>query len=202
VLAGNPNFKPEEVIGVEGGYRFVPAAHIFFDFATFYNSYDSLISLEAPIAPGEPPTIGNTINATTAGGTVAFNYEPFSWIRSAGSVTFFHKDISLDPNSRDISNASGAGNDPDYYWNLQFMFDPIKNVQADVIFRASDELPTPIVPGYVTMDLRLGWYATESIELSITGRNLLQPSHPEFGAPTPLRREVERSVYGKITWFF
>jgi len=66
----------------------------------------------------------------------------------------------------------------------------------------SGELPSPLVPGYVTMDFRIAWLATEGVELSFVGEDLFQESHPEFGLPVPTRREVERSFYGKVTWMF
>ena len=201
-IQGNPDFKPEEVIAIEGGYRIVLRPDLLLDLAAFRNSYDSLLTLEPGPTPGDPSIIGNGLNATTTGGTIAVNFEPLSWIRSVGSLALFHKDLELDPGSRDLSNASGVGNDPDYYWSLHFMMDPVKTFQTDIIFRSSGDLPSPEVPGYITMDLRLAWRPIEKFELSLTGQNLFQDSHPEFGAPLPTRREIERSFYGKVTWFF
>jgi iron complex outermembrane receptor protein len=60
------------------------------------------------------------------------------------------------------------------------------------------------VSSYVELDLRLGWMPIKNLEFSITGQNLLHAHHPEFN-PSFLqtqRAEVERSVYGKITWRF
>lgn len=200
-LRGNPDFKPEEVIAYELGYRVSPRSRIYLDITGFYNKYDSLITVE-PGAPGEPSILGNGMNARIVGGTIATSYRPQSWLRLLGSVTFLSKDLELDPNSRDISNAAGEGNDPDHYWTFHAMIDAIRNFQVDIILRSSDDLPSPRVPGYVTMDLRLAWIAKDGLELSITAQNLLDDSHPEFGDPSPARKEVERSVYGKVTWFF
>ncbi len=200
-LKGNSDFKPEEVIAVEGGYRTSLHQGLYMDFTLFHNSYDSLITLEAG-ASGEAAMIGNGMNAGITGGTVAVNFEPLPWMRSISSVTLLHKELELDPGSRDTSNASGEGNDPDYYWALHLMMDPIKDFQADVVLRSSGELPSPVVPGYVTMDFRLAWLVTEKLEFSITAQNLFHESHPEFGNPAPTRKEVERGVYGKVTCFF
>jgi iron complex outermembrane recepter protein len=199
---GNPDFKPEEVIAFEVGSRVSLRPNLLLDLTAFHNSYDSLITLEPGNSPMDPAIIGNGLNATTAGLTTAINYEPFNWLRSVGSLTLLHKNVELDPDSRDLANGAGGGNDPDYYWAFHMMMDPIRNLQADVILRSSGDLPTPLVPGYVTMDLRLAWLATDEIELSITGQNLFQKRHPEFGADVPTRREIERGVYGKISWTF
>ena len=43
-----------------------------------------------------------------------------------------------------------------------------------------DNLPSHDVPSYVELDLRLGWWPSDEVELSLVGRNLLHESHPEF----------------------
>ena len=67
---------------------------------------------------------------------------------------------------------------------------------------AVSRLPRPVVPSYTALDLRLGWRASNGLELSLVGQNLLDASHPEFGAPTPRREEIERGFYGRATWRF
>jgi len=57
-----------------------------------------------------------------------------------------------------------------------------------------------IVPSYTELDLRAGWRPTRRLELAIVGHNLLHAHHPEFGVAGPMRQEIERSVYGWITW--
>jgi iron complex outermembrane recepter protein len=200
-IRGNPDFKPEEVIGAEIGYRMTPRTNLFFDITVFHHSYDSLITVE-PGPPGQPSILGNGMNADITGATLIVNFEPLSWVRASSSFTLMDKTLELDPDSRDMSNAAGEGNDPDHYWTLHVMADPIQNFKFDVILRSSGELPSPAVPGYVTMDLRAGWSVTDQLELAIVGQNLFQPSMPEFGAPLPTRREIQRSVYGQATWFF
>jgi iron complex outermembrane receptor protein len=75
-------------------------------------------------------------------------------------------------------------------------------VELDAWIRYVGELPQPRVDAYTEMDLRLGWSASEALELSLVGRNLLHSSHEEFGPASPFREEVERSVYGRVTWHF
>ena len=48
---------------------------------------------------------------------------------------------------------------------------------------------------------RLAWEMRPGLEWSIVGQNLLHAHHPEFHAPA-MRREAERSVYGKFAWRF
>ena len=77
----------------------------------------------------------------------------------------------------------------------------LKNLEFDAAIRYVDELPNQLVPEYVALDLRLGWRPCKAIELSLAALNSLDSQHPEFGTPLS-RREVERSIYGKVTWQF
>jgi iron complex outermembrane receptor protein len=61
--------------------------------------------------------------------------------------------------------------------------------------------PNPgTVPSYFELDVRLAWRATKRLELSIVGQNLLHDHHPEYGFPSPTREEIQRSVYGKVSF--
>jgi iron complex outermembrane receptor protein len=56
------------------------------------------------------------------------------------------------------------------------------------------------VPSYFELETRLAWHASDRLELSVAGQNLLHGRHPEFGFPDPTRVEIQRSVYGKLAW--
>jgi iron complex outermembrane receptor protein len=65
----------------------------------------------------------------------------------------------------------------------------------------TNNVPTPgTVPSYFELNTRLAWHASQRLELSLSGENLLHNHHPEYGFPDPSRVEIERSVYGKIAW--
>ena len=77
--------------------------------------------------------------------------------------------------------------------------------ELDTWLRFVDELPTFPVDRYVTLDARLGWKPFKNLELSIVGQNLIEGYHQEFALETldiSINTEVERSIYGKITWRF
>ena len=75
------------------------------------------------------------------------------------------------------------------------------HLELDAGIRYVDTLAAPNVPSYIGLDLRLSWKPLKNLELAVVGQNLLDNRHPEFGAPTN-RQEIERSVYGKISWSF
>jgi len=72
-------------------------------------------------------------------------------------------------------------------------------MEFDVSVRYVGSLPNPGVPAYTAVDARLGWHARPDVELSVTGQNLFDPEHPEFGTPGT-RSELGRSVYAQILW--
>jgi outer membrane receptor protein involved in Fe transport len=76
-----------------------------------------------------------------------------------------------------------------------------RGFEFDSALRYIDSLPEPFVPSYVVMDLRFGWRPNQRWDLSLAAQNLLQTRHREFGAAAT-GREIEHSIYGKITWMF
>ena len=75
------------------------------------------------------------------------------------------------------------------------------NVELDVSLRTIDGLDAGDVPSYTALDARLGWAITKKIALSLSGFNLLDREHPEFGNPAT-RSELKRNVYMEVTWQF
>ena len=71
----------------------------------------------------------------------------------------------------------------------------------DTVHNANLGATTPsTIPAYAEVDVRLGWHATKNLEISVVGQNLLQAQHPESGVPGPAQEQIERSVYGKVTY--
>ena len=79
-----------------------------------------------------------------------------------------------------------------------------RNVEFDATVRYVSRLKPLDVPSYVALDLRLAWRPTPHLEIAVVGRNLLDPAHPEFSESlvNSQNNEIERSVYGKVTWRF
>jgi hypothetical protein len=59
------------------------------------------------------------------------------------------------------------------------------------------------MPAYTRLGTRVGWRIGESLDLSVTGANLLQPRHAEFPGQYGLHHtEVARQIYAKVLWRF
>jgi len=81
-------------------------------------------------------------------------------------------------------------------------------VELDVMTRMLGGLPgprppIPATPAYNEATVRIGWRASQRLELSLIGRDLLHDDHVEFISPTTSRYiRVERAVHARATFDF
>jgi iron complex outermembrane receptor protein len=102
-------------------------------------------------------------------------------------------------------NAENAENDsPEHQFHVRSFLDLPYHLQLDTALYYVDVLRNQRVDSYVRWDARVGWSPHRNLDLSLVVQNILDPQHPEFGSTVPLvtATEIERSIYGKITWRF
>jgi iron complex outermembrane receptor protein len=198
-FAGGPKFESEVANVMEIGYRAQPSPAISYSATAFYSQYDKLRTLE-PNPNGFGSVFSNGGEGRTRGIEMWGNWQAApAWRLSAGLVVQ-RIDTALKPGSKDATGATGlATSDPGNYWSLRSSYDLAQGQELDVTIRRSGSLSTPAVPAYTAMDMRYGWKIRRDLELSVVGQNLLDRSHPEFGAP-PGRSEYERSLFVKLAW--
>jgi len=198
IIAGSEDFRAEEVVAFELGWRVQPERRVSFDLALFHNSYDDLRSQEPTPGTIFPFVLANNLNAETAGLELAVRYQMLPWWRWYADVVVFDKDLSFDPGSHDPTGGLGEGNDPRQQYQLRSSLDLPGRLELDAVLRRIGELPSPRVPAYTELDLRLGWRARPDLDFTLVGRNLLAPQHLEFGS----LEEAERSLSGRVSWRF
>ena len=202
IIRASPGFESEELLAWELGYRIQPHPEVLVDVAAFYNVYDNLRSQEPPADRPFPITLANKLEAETWGLELRSNFQPVQGWRLQAAYAWLDKDLRLDPDSRDPTRGVAEGNDPEHRFTLRSSHDLPGGLELDGSLRHVGELPSPAVGSYTELDLRLGWRASDALDFSLVGQNLLRESHAEFGPATPLREEVERGFYGKVTWRF
>jgi len=209
-IFGSPDYGSEELIAYELGYRVQPEERLSFDLALFYNDYDDLRSIEViGLQPGPPPHVAmvadNQLEGITYGGELAANLQAAKWWRLRLAYSFLQMDLETKEGSTDTTSvADYSGSSPEHQVSVISSIDLPENISLDVWGRYVDRLPARDIDSYFTFDVRLAWRPTENLELSVVGQNLWDNQHPEFraGLVAVQRTEVERSVYGKITWRF
>lgn len=202
LITGSESFDAESVIAYEGGYRVRPYDRLSIDVATFVNRYDDLRSQEFPAAPGQPITLRNLLNATTAGVELAATVQAAENWRLHGAYTYLYEDFSVDPGSTDPFNGRFEANDPSHMFSLRSYWDLPAGFMLDGVVRAVSSRPSPRVPSYAQLDVRLGWSVRPGWELSLIGQNLLHDRHTEFASPGAPQYEFRRRAQLRSTWRF
>jgi len=206
---GDRVFTAETMIGYEAGYRQLVKPALSLDLSLFFNRYDHLLSLE----PGTPyfdtataatifPAVNrNGVFGSTGGLEIAANYKPRSWWRVQGSYAWLNMEMHTRPTSADTTTvASLQGSSPAHQILVQSYINLPGHLEFNQFFRSVSSLPAQHVDGYRTADLRMAWTRVPGLEFSITGHNLLQGHHAEFGGdPGPLV-QIRRSVFLGVTW--
>jgi iron complex outermembrane receptor protein len=193
-------FNSEKVVAYELGYRVRPLAQLSLSFATFYNRYYDLRSLDTYSSTTTPIILANSQSAESYGFEFSGNYQATDWWRLRGGYTFFHKRIWAENTKVLPLSVEFEGVDPNNIISLQSIMDLPNNFQFDLTGRYVDVLPltttTPLVPAYYTFDARLAWIY-KAFEISVVGQNILQAEHTEVGTS-----QIPRTIYGKIVCQF
>src|SRR5260370_36611508 len=95
---------------------------------------------------------------------------------------------------------STEGSSPHHQIVVKSGFNPPAHLEFSQTYRYVSALPAQQVGSYSTADGWLSWRPGEHMELSVAGRNLLQPHHPEFGGDPGGLIGIKRSVYATVTW--
>ena len=197
---GNDDFMAETVIASEVGYRVQPSTIMGLDATVFNHSYDRLRSQEAPSGPIPIPIlVGNSLNGRSRGVELAANLQPVSAWRTHVSYTFLDVSLTRDPDSRDVGGTATEANDPRHLFSLRTSADLPRRLEVDFRWRSIGALPHPQVPGYSEAAARIGWRATQHVDVALIGEDLLHAQHPEFNPVAAGFEEFQRSVRVALT---
>jgi iron complex outermembrane receptor protein len=211
---GSKQFKSEDLLAYEGGYRVQATKTVSLDIAAFYNNYANLRSAE----PGQPFPEGGPIPtdivqpfvASNKMGGGTYGIEPFiewkvlpKW-RLQGSYSYLQMNIHKNKDSQDPTTDNPDGQSPRHQFYVRSSVDLPKHFDQDLSLRYVDKLPSLNIPSYYSLDFHLGWRPGSHLELSLVGQDLLNSRHlefiPEFINTTPT--EVRRTFSGRIAWKF
>lgn len=212
---GADDFDSEDLLALELGYRVQPKKNLYFDLATFAHFYENILTQErrtpfvettpAPAHTVVPIVLDNLGSGEIFGVELFANWTPLNWWTLKGGVTWMASDFDLNAASTDTSLINSEDSDPNVQWQLHSHMDLPHKFELDTALYYVDDLENLNVPEYTRLDVRVGWHPTDELELSLVGQNLTDPEHPEFGnsiLSTGTATQVERSVFGKITWKF
>jgi iron complex outermembrane receptor protein len=203
---GNAGFETERLYAFEAGYRIQPTERLLIDLAAFHNRYPNLFSAERGASFVEangrlivPFFFRNLLIGRTTGAELTADARVNDRWSLKGSYSYLDVNLRVNAKSTDTSAATGSTT-PRHMVHLLSTLNLADSLEAQGRFRWIDELPSQKIPSYTALDARLAWRATPSLQLAVTGQNLLDPHHGEFGATSLGFTEVRRSVFGELTW--
>ncbi|PYJ03659.1 MAG: TonB-dependent receptor, partial [Verrucomicrobia bacterium] len=158
-----------------------------------------------PAAPGVIPIHPeNKLYGETYGAEAAATFEVTRWWRLQPAYTYLQMQLHKRPGSTDTTSELDEGKSPHHQFSLRSAMDLPHDLSLEGTVRYVDSLPALGIGSYLELNVRLGWRPTKNLELAIVGQNLLDSRHPEFSPSfiNTQRTEVERGVYGKLSWKF
>ena len=206
LLEGGADFTSESVLAYELGYRAQISSRMTASVSSFFNHYDDIRSTDFTPKTIIPLFFANGLEGDTYGLEFSGNYQVSQmWSLHAG-YTLLEEHLHVKPGQTDLNAALNETADPEHQFSLRSSLNLPRHTELDAALRWVDTLrnnngPVPgTVPSYFELDTHLAWHATDRLELSLVGQNLLHNRHPEYGFPGPTRPEIERTAYGKLTW--
>ncbi|HEY2661556.1 MAG TPA: TonB-dependent receptor [Caulobacteraceae bacterium] len=201
-------FVSEKLVAYEIGYRTQPTPRVSGSISAFYNDYQDLRSFEFSPVTILPLIIENRMEGDTYGVEFWGAYQALDWWRLTAGATWLHKDLRFKPGSSRVGGTEIAGDDPTYQASLRSAMNLGDGVTLDLDLRGVGALPAPASPAYVELDGSLGWKISKRVEISLSGANLLNPHHAEFGSGSAQVQlgssgvETGRSFYLATRWRF
>ncbi|HYD74513.1 TonB-dependent receptor plug domain-containing protein [Ramlibacter sp.] len=193
-IAGGPDFQSETATVLEIGHRAQLSPTLSGSVTVFRQSFEGLRAGR----PGQfPATVENLVEGPVDGLEAWGQWQATGrWRLSAGYLAL-HKDLrfsgGLSPATRSFP---GLGNDPRSQLSLRSSLDIGDQGAFDLAVRRVGELADPRIPGYTSVDARLGWHLRQDLRLEVLATNLLDRRHVEFAGGS----EIGRRFLVQLTW--
>ncbi len=216
-MTGNEGFKSEELYAYEAGYRWQATDRLFFDATVFYNDYDRIQSLTHTIGPtGYQADFTNSTTGESSGFELAVDWKVTNELSFALAYSYFDIDLHSGRDemlSDSIKGDTRSDSTPSHQLSLRGSYYLLPNLQLNMWGRYVDSIRNYYfsqnggqyldVDGGVIMDANLIWTPRQGLELMLAAQNILDSRRLNFVSEyaTP-PTEIERSVFGKITWKF
>jgi iron complex outermembrane receptor protein len=211
---GSRQFKSEDLLAYEAGYRVQVTSNFSTDIAVFYNHYTHLRTAEpgAPFLEVSPTPVhivapffaGNKMSGGTYGTELFADWRVLPKWRLLSSYSYLQMDIRKDKGSLDPTADNPGLVSPRHQFYVRSSIDLPKHFEHDFDVRYTDRLPGLNIPSYYSLDTHFSWRPTAGLEFSVGSQNLLNKRHlefvPDFINTSPT--EIRRTFYGSVTWRF
>jgi len=206
----NENFQSELLSAFEVGYRNQITPSVSLDIASFYNEYEQLttFSVLAPVVINnniDPPHMlipvifTNDMEGRTSGAELAVGWGVNEQLHISASYSYLDMDLTaINPDQENAEKLS-----PAQQVAARFFWDSMGSWTLGASAKYTDELPTSNTDDYLRLDVNLGFKLSQALKFNVVGQNLLESANHEFGNVGDINvAEIERSIFGKVTWQF
>ena len=193
VLNGSTSFRPEALTAYEIGTRVQVSPKASFSLSAYYDVYDHLRSINPNPTPPGLFQFGNAMAGRVYGIEAWGNLQVTDWWRLSAGFNLLHEELTFQQGSSRIAGLAFVANDPNQQAMLHSSMNLGESVTWDAYVREVGMLQHPGVPGYVELDMRVGWNISRTLQVSLSGFNLLHARHTEFlegGISTDVPRSV------------
>lgn len=202
-MYGDEGLEAEELYAYEIGWRWRPARALSFDVAAYRNEYKNLIGGTPlpPVVEFDPmpilvlPAVYMNVGKTHVNGVeLVAQWRPTEWLSFEGQGTWL--------DGGQLGPVFPESTDPKRMFALRTQADLSDALEIDLTWRSVSEIAGFGVPGHESIDLRIGWRAADSLQLSLAVENLLDNEQRQFidelgGIPGV---SLGRTVLGRIHW--
>jgi len=210
---GNPNSKVEQLRDFETGYRAQINRWLSVDVTGFLSFYQNLQTSEPEtpflvLTPGPPHLVlplvyQNLAHARNYGAEAFATWNVTDRWKLSPGLTLLNMSVRRDRSSEDAVIEQTAGYSPRRSFQVRSFINLGRRFEWDQTLGYTGPLAVGNIPGYVRLDVRVGWRLGEFMEFSVTGQNLLEPRHAEFPDSQLIDNMLDqRSFFGKLTWHF
>ncbi len=142
----------------------------------------------------------NQIDQDTMGMEISMSYVMTDWWRLHGAYSY----LKIDDNDEASLPFSAGEDSPEHQLSFRSSMNVTESTEFDFWLRYVDELQIQNVDSYVTLDARLNWSISDTWQINLAGRNLLDSGHikfrEEFGSNQAV--EVQREFVAEIRMQF
>lgn len=214
-LTGNSDFESETVFAYEAGTRWQACKTISFDLSLFYNQYDKLYTVKPTVSPyGYDLVFINGMKGDSYGAELVANWKAASWLSLAFTYSYLEMNLALDdPAGLPALKEYLVDSSPRHQASLRSSFMLADDWQLNLWLRYVDAITcrdstnlvqsTIDIDRYFLVDANIIWTPMKNLEVMLAAQNMLDNSQLQYASEVIVPpTEIERGVYGKITYRF
>lgn len=209
-IVPNTDFESETLTAYELGYRNQITPSLSVDIAAFYNDYEKLATTTfgEPYVVNNPPAaphlliplqFTNDMTGRSSGTEIILGWKVSDSLHITADYSYL--DIALqaiDPTQETAELLS-----PRHQLGAKVFWDIDDDWKLGIFANYVDKLRATNVDAYVRLDINVSRQITRALKLSLVGQDLLDGSRREFSSIDDINAgEIERSIFGKLTWQF